>query len=340
MRRPAAVIAICVVAWSQAARAQDALPPPLVQASPGAEQIQFAAHEHDLGYRAYLDRRYDEAATHFENAFFAAPNPAELRSAIRARREAGQLARAATLASIGQRKFPGDAATERFAAEVLAEARPRLVEVRILSPGECTVAVDEKIVATEKFKDFTLFLNPGKHELLVSWSEGRNTRIPVDGTAGASQTFQLEPPPAAAVALPPGPPAALPPAPSPPQPAPPQTGGQTASGTRPFGPAVFVAGGALTAVLVGVTVWSGVDTINNPGTDAVRRDCANPNCAEYQHGLDSQLRTNVLLAATGGVAAATALAGVFFTQWSPVKRTPVTVQPVVGLGQIAVRGAF
>ncbi len=83
----AAVAAVAAVAaWSPLVRGADAVapPPPAAPApaapapAPGADQIQFAARELDLGYRAYMDKQYDQAATHFENAFFAAPNPAEL----------------------------------------------------------------------------------------------------------------------------------------------------------------------------------------------------------------------------------------------------------------------
>ena len=123
---------------------------PIRAAPPARIRIQFAAREHDLGYRAYLDKQYDEAASHFENAFFAAPNPAELRSAIRARRDAGELARAATLAAIGQRRFPDDAATGKVAADVIAQARPQVYEVQIASSAEYSVAIDEKIVAAER----------------------------------------------------------------------------------------------------------------------------------------------------------------------------------------------
>src|SRR5258707_14958055 len=94
-------------ATASASAASSASPASSV-ASVGAEQLQFAAHEHDLGYRAYLGKQFGDAATHFENAFFAAPNPAELRNAIRARRAGHGLARAATLAAIRQRSFAED----------------------------------------------------------------------------------------------------------------------------------------------------------------------------------------------------------------------------------------
>jgi hypothetical protein len=313
MRRAAVVLAMCALAWPAAAAATDATP----------EQLQFAAHEHDLGYRAYVGRQYDEAATHFENAFFAAPNPAELRSAVRARREAGEHARAATLAAIGQRKYPDDAALAKLADETLAEARPKVFEVRITSPAECNVVVDDKVVAPEKVRDFRFYVEPGKHELVVGWSEGRTKRVRVEGKAGGSQTIALDPPPA------------------PPKPAPDRR--TEPPPAKPFGPLVVVAGAGLTAVGVGLTIWSGLDAQKNPGPDAVRADCVGQgeSCPQYQQGLGAQRRTNVLLGVTAGVAAVTAVVGVFFTQWSHAEHpAAASIEPAIGLGQAGVRGTF
>jgi len=312
-------------------------------ASPGPEQIQFAAHEHDLGYRAYVARQYDDAAAHFENAFFAAPNPAELRSAVRARRAAGELARAATLAAIGQRKYPDDAALRKLAGEVVAEARPHVFEVHITSPLECNVAVDERVVAAEKVRDFRFFVDPGKHELLVGWSEDRTRRVAIDARAGGSQTLTLEPPAAPAPAPPPPPVAAATLAPSPVPVTAPQR--EEPSSHQPFGPAVFLVGLGLTVAGAGVTTWSAIDTLHNPGTDNVRTACVGQgtSCPQYQQGLDSQRRTNILLAATGGVALVTAVIGVFFTRWSHADATAtkgMSVQPLLGWGQAGVQGAF
>jgi|HubBroStandDraft_6_1064221.scaffolds.fasta_scaffold125741_1 hypothetical protein len=322
------------------------------QSALGADQIQFAAHEHDLGYRAYLAKLYGEAATHFENAFFAAPNPAELRYAIRARRDAAEPARAATLAAIGQRKFAADASMSKLAEEVVAEARPSVYEVRIASETECSVAVDEKIVAVEKVKTFRFFVTPGKHELRVSWSDDRTKTVAIDAKPGASQTLELEapappgpiPPQPSLPIAPPVPVVPVPPvAPTPPPPA-------EAPSTKPLGPAVFIVGAALTAVGVGLTVWSGIDAQRNPGANAVKADCVGlgQDCPEYQDGLSAQRRTNILLAATGGVAVVTAAVGVFFTRWPGGERggspaaggRPVHVEPVFGFREAALRGTF
>ncbi len=349
MRRAVvAVLAMAALLSPIAARADDAARPD--PSSFGADQIQFAAHEHDLGYRAYLAKLYGEAATHFENAFFAAPNPAELRYAIRARHDAAELARAATLAAIGQRKFAADASMSKLADDVIAEARSSVYEVRILSEAECSVAVDERIVAVEKVKTFRFFVTSGKHELRVSWSDDRTKTVAIDAKPGASQTLELEPPAAAPSPPQPNvpvapplpivtvPPLVPPPAPAAPPPSP-----------KPLGPAPFVVAAALTAVGIGLTVWSGIDAETNPGQNAVKNDCIGlfEGCAKYQQGLSAQRRTNILLAATGGVAAVTAVVGVFFTRWhgpdhgSLAGRRPrIHVAADFGLGQAALQGTF
>jgi hypothetical protein len=319
MRRAPALLVVCALGASALAS------PASAWADAAPDQVQFAAQEHDLGYRAYVAKSFDDAATHFENAFFAAPNPAELRSAIRARREAGQLARAATLSAIAAGRYPEDAALAKLAAETISQARPKTHEVHVVSPLECNVAVDEKVVVSQKARDYSFFVDPGKHELVFGWGDGRSKTVPLDAKAGASQVLRLDPPP-------------MPVKPPPEQPAVPPVA------TRPLGPVVFLIGAGLTAAGVGVTIWSGLDTQKNPGTAAVKADCVGQgtSCPEYQQGLSSQLRTNILLAATGGVAALTAVTGLFLTQWSHVDRprTGLQLEPAFGLKAIALKGTF
>jgi hypothetical protein len=349
---PAAVAGVSTVvmafalAWSSSAGAADAppdAPPAEAEATaPGADQIQFAAREHDLGYRAYLDKQYDEAASHFENAFFAAPNPAELRSAIRARKDAGELARAATLAAIGQRRFPTDAATSKVATDTVALARAHVYEVELVSSAEYSAAIDAKIVSAERVKESRLFMNPGPHELLVSWSDGRNVSVSISATEGGSETLHLDPPvPPAPV--PPAPAPVPPPGPAPALQTPPQEATAPPPATKPFGPAVFITGAALTGVGLGVTVWSGIYALNNPGKDAVKVACVGKgvDCPTYQTGLAHQTRTNVLIGVTSGLAAVTAVVGIFFTQWSPAHAAVgVHLEPWLGSRQVGVEGSF
>lgn len=330
MRGASALMTACVAACALAMVPAAAL---AADASPTPEQIEFAAHEHDLGYRAYMAKQFDEAATHFENAYFAAPNPAELRSAIRARRDAGELARAASLAAIAQRKYPDDAALAKTVDETMTAAKPKVYEVRITSPEVCNVAVDEKVVAAEKVRDFRFFVDPGKHDLLVGWSDDRTKHVAIDATAGGSQTLSMTPPP-------------IPPK----HVARPGAEEEPPASSKPFGPVVFFMGAGLTAIGTGLSIWSGIDTENHPGTAAVKADCVGQgtSCPEYQQGLSNQLRTNILIAATGGVAAVTAVVGIFFTQWShsapraegSQAAAGLHVEPVLGVGAAGLRGSF
>jgi hypothetical protein len=82
-------------------------------------------------------------------------------------------------------------------------------------------------------------------------------------------------------------------------------------------PLVFWSGVAVTGVLAGVSTWSGIDTLQHPGTDVVTAKCVGlgESCPEYQEGLRNQRRTNILWGVTGGVGVITALIGVLWTDW-------------------------
>ena len=123
--------------------------------------------------------------------------------------------------------------------------------------------------------------------------------------------------------------------------------------SKPFGPAVFITGAALTAVGTGLIVWSGIDTVNNPGQTAVRKACINGYDAAcksvYDPGSAAEVRTNVFVAVTSVLGVATGVVGLFFTQWSspatvagaqPAPARTLSVVPVLGIGQAGLAGAF
>ena len=312
----------------------------------GASNVEFAASEHARGYQAYLKKDFESAAIHYENAFFSVPNPAELRNAIRARRDAKQYARAATLASLAHRKFPDDAPTKKAADEAIAEAKRFVQEITIACALECGVVADGKVVTIERAKEVRFFLDAGHHELVMGWTEDRTKTIPFDAKAGATETIKVDAPP-----VPPPKASTTPTASAPPTATVTPTSTSTSSATapppspKPLGPAVFYTGLGLTVVAAGVTVLSGLDAQNNPGADAVRRNCVGlgESCPDYQKGRSAQLRTNILIGVSGGLGLATAVIGLFFTQWGAPKsgepaRGGVRVEPVVGLGQVGVTG--
>lgn len=309
--------------------------------APTAERIKSAAAEYDAGRRAYTDNKFEEAAVHFENAYHDAPNAQTLRNAIRARRQAGQLARAATLAALAESKYASDEATATTVKETLADAEPKLHRVVVICDPECGVAADGRVASLEDSQKLTLFFDPGSHALVISWSGERSKEIKIDGKAGAKQEFTLQAPP-----MPVKPPDTTQ-----------NTGGGTTGGTttthapppstKPLGPALFIVGTILTVGAGGVLIWSGVDTLNNPGTDVVKQKCAGlgESCPQYQQGLSSQLRTNVLIGVTAGLGVLTGIVGIFLTQWSsPKKEAAVRVLPSVAIspagGSAGLEGSF
>lgn len=296
----------------------------VADATPSAERIKSAAAEYDAGRRAFTDGKFEDAAAHFENAYHDAPNAQTLRNAIRARKQAGQLARAASLSVIAFSKYPDDEPTTAIVKETLAEAAPKLFKLSVSCEPECGVAADGRVLSLEDSKKLVVFFNPGPHAVVVSWPGDRTKQVDLAAKAGAAQEFTFVAPPMPAKPVGPG-----------------SGGVEAPPSTKPLGPALFFVGLGLTAVAGGVTIWSGLDTINNPGVDAVRQQCAGKteSCPAYQDGLASQLRTNILIGVTSGLGAITAVVGLFLTQWSSPTQEPVpapqaakaTVRPYVDL---------
>src|SRR3954466_1820166 len=79
-----------------------------VAAPPDADRLKAAAEEFDSGRRSFKIKDFENAAVHFENADRDAPSPEALQIAIRARKEAGHTARAATLAALALSRYPTD----------------------------------------------------------------------------------------------------------------------------------------------------------------------------------------------------------------------------------------
>jgi len=303
-------------------------------APPNAEHIKSAAAEYDAGRRAFTDGKYEEAAIHFENAFHDAPNAQALRNAIRARKQANQLARAGTLAVLALDRYADDESTIQLAKETLAEATPKLFKLTVACDSECGVAADGRVVSLEDAKRFSFFLQPGPHSIVVSWPGDRTKQFDIRAKEGQS----LEQP------------AVAPPLQFQVTNNAPTIGGNNAPviveqpANKPFGPAVFITLLSLTAISGGILIWSGIDTLSNPGTDAVKSGCVNQgtSCALYQQGLSEQTRTNVLIGVTGGLGALT-FVSIFLTQWSHPHRTEsahIQVTPTVGFGSIGLSGSF
>ena len=173
----AVVLASAALAWTAPSHAEDA--------QPSAERIKAAAEEFDRGRRAYLAKDFEQAAGHFENAFRDAPSKETLRLAIRARRDAKQPARAATLAALAEEKYGSDAQTAQLAKETLAETSPELSEYVVQCVAPCTIAADSRVVSQSDALRHRVYLEPGVHDLGVSFQQGGSISKRVDATKGS-----------------------------------------------------------------------------------------------------------------------------------------------------------
>jgi len=107
---------------------------------------------------------------------------------------------------------------------------------------------------------------------------------------------------------------------------------------RSLAPAWFYAGVGASAVLTGLTVWSGIDT--NHAYSSYQRDLPNLDQAQadarVQSGHSRELRTNLLLAGSVLCGAGSAALGIWFVDFSGKRQTSVGLSP----SGVALAGRF
>ncbi|HET7542917.1 MAG TPA: hypothetical protein VFK05_23755 [Polyangiaceae bacterium] len=319
---------------------------------PTPAQVRTAAEAFDRGREAYKTEDYVEAAEQFESADANAPSAAALELAIRARDKAGQLDRAATLAALALTRHPDDPNIQKIAPPIVERAKAELFELDVKCDEACEVTVAGKLAPGGRATARALFLAPGHYNVRAGWSGDRSLSKSIDGARGEPGSVDFTAPEVVAP-----PPAVVAPVTPPPSEKPADEGAHSKSGKLP--PTAFWVGVGLTAVLGGTTIWSGIDTKNNPGADAVRDACKTVDSSGahstecntlYDEGRSHQQRTNVLLGVTAGVGIATAVVGAFFTDWGGSKKSEAeaatarpkgfSVQPWVAIGSGASVGAL
>lgn len=289
-----------------------------------ADRIKAAAEEFDVGRRAYLAKEWESAASHFENAFRDAPRAETLRLAIKSRREAKQLARAATLAALAKEQYASDAATTQLADQTLAEAKPLLAELEVTCNVACSVTADGRVASQGDATHLRIFLEPGQHALGFGFKTGSVDKQ-IDAKKGVKDSLSIEAPPE-------------PPKPTTTTPTPPDIHSTpTPEQPKPLSPIVFFVGAGLTVAAGAAMIISGIDTQNNPGQDEVRRQCAgkDESCPAYQDGRSAQTRTNILIGVTAGLGVVTGVVGIFFTDWSGGR-----ARVGIGPGNVSLSGSF
>ncbi len=296
-----------------------------VAAAPDAATVRLASDEFDAGARAYKEKDFATAASHFEAADAAVPTPKTLRLAMRARAEAGQASRAATLAAQALARYPADDETRKLAEETIAAAKSKVHEVEVSCLSPCILAVETRAIPGEATTRWVVYLDPGKTTIRASFIGGATGgEQRVDAVAGGKSSVRFEPQKTAVTSTTPAEKPQKPEKPAETKPsdeAEPEPSLSTSGSGLP--PLVFFIGAGLTVAAGGVSVWSGIDTQNNPGVDAVREACAGKgeDCPEYQDGISRQNRTNTLLIATAGLGVATIVIGTLFTNWDGDEKT-------------------
>jgi hypothetical protein len=312
---------------------------------PTPAELRAAAEAFDRGREAYKEEKFAEAAEQFERADAAAPSATALGLAIKARDKAGDLDRAGTLASLALERYPDDPEIQKIAPEVIGRAGAAMFETRISCTQPCELADGTKIVHGAAAKQRTVFLSEGSHSIRAGFLDGRTESKTIEATAAGSGelSFEGQTPEAAPETTQPEPEPIVASQPEPTEDQPKKSAG--------LSPVVFFAGLGATAVAGGITIWSGVDTVNNPGVDRVKAECA-PNdetCPTYKTGRAKQLRTNILIGVTATLGVATGVLGAIGINWGGSKEPTaqdakgLRVEPWLAMGDgasIGARGTF
>ncbi|MBX3247432.1 MAG: hypothetical protein KF901_09640 [Myxococcales bacterium] len=298
----------------------------------GAQERQAAAEAFDRGTSAYLGEDFTGAARWFEMANNLAPAAPALLQAIRSHQRAGNELRAGTLALRLVARFPEAGAAVDEAQSVLEAVRQRYFLVEVVCPTECAVELDGTLQAHPAF-----FLRPNEaHTVGAGFPTGTVTEE-VRGGAGEQRTLSFTAPAGTAGAQ------ATQGADDgagrswvdrgrrDPEPPPPER--------RGVHPAAFVTSLVLTVGAGAVLVWSGLDTLSarDEYVDVAEQERAEglgfPRATQLlESGRDKELRTNILIGATAGLAAVTLVLAIV-TDWGGSRDDASTsrVRPTVGV---------
>jgi hypothetical protein len=270
-----------------------------------AQDVSSAANAFARGQKAEIAGDYEGAAELYELADSIAPAPEALRSALKARKSAGQLATAAVHAEALLERYPDDKKSTDFAKATLEEAMKRLARYHVRCvPAACNLVVDGAAVSTEDKPVHVIYIEPGKHELRATFGTRQTEPQASEGVLGETQSLTFEEPPETKE----------------PGLATTSTDGSAGFGTAPpadlgtssrggLPPWVFITSAVVTAGVGAVAIWSGLDTL-----DAHESYEGNETRRAYNSGKDKEKRTNWLIGGTAVAGTATIVVAAF-TNW-------------------------
>ena len=302
------------------------------------DDAKLAGVEYNAGRQAYSEDNYVAAAEHFERADAASPTAHALYLAMQSRQAAEQLDRAALLAALFISRQPeADEKKLADAQAILAEAKEKLGQIELSCDQDCNVLIGPRLVHGRASKSWVLFVKGGKQNLSITFSNDRQVKETVNVAEADSVTVAVK-------------------APAMPIAAPIATDTDIVEDETPveevvessgMSPVVFWSGVGVTSLGLGLSIWSGIDTINNPGEEAIQAGCTDPvtDCDLYQQGKSNETRTNILWVGTGVAAIATTLIGVLWTDWSGKDSSSsdsakIKVRPYISVSNGALLGAY
>ncbi|HEX4515635.1 MAG TPA: hypothetical protein VH054_18940, partial [Polyangiaceae bacterium] len=253
------------------------------------DDLKLAAKLFAEGQKAYREGDYRHAAEAFEGAYKRAPRLPPLYNAARAWQKGGEMVRAANLYAVYLRKAPPSAPDRNNATSALRDLEGRVAKLEVHASDLTDLKVDGAAfdVGDQSNASFIVYVTPGTHVIEGKHGDKTAEERPV-ATAGSSMSVVLVPAKDAA----------------------PVTVVVEDKPRSGWSPIVVAVGGGVTAVAAGFLVWSGVDTLSQRSTfDAA------PTQANLDTGKSDQLRTNVLLGVTLGLAVVTGVVAIFLVDW-------------------------
>jgi tetratricopeptide (TPR) repeat protein len=309
-----ATLALVSVVEAGHAQIEPAATPP----APTADERQVAHADYGQGKVAFEAGDYLRAGKLFLEAYRHAPHHDALWNAARAFELGGEKARAANLYSQYLAIAPADARDRDRATAARKELSASLGRLDI--HGNATnIRVDDV-----PLDGSSIYVEPGQH--LIRGRTGSSEVERVESVqAGAVTSVVLE---GAAPAAPP--PVMVPPRPA----APPPPVVTVEPSRKPLSPYFFYGGLALTAVVGGFTIASGVNALDT--RDAFQNMCA---CSSklYSDGDYEESRTNVLFWTTAGLAVVTTAVAILLVDWG---RARAAARLGLGSGASFLGGSF
>ena len=265
--------------------------------------------------KAYRDGDFRHAAEAFEGAYKKAPRLPPLYNAARAWQKGGELVRAANLYASYLRKAPPTAPDRNSATSALRDLETKLARLELHAADITELKVDGVAVEVEDQPPnaLVLYVTPGTH-VVDGARGGKAVHEQPTATAGSSVSVVL--------AVTETPHEVVKPV-------------VVAEKSRGLSPIVVVIGAGATAIAGGFLIWSGIDTMNQRSTFD-----ANPTQSNLDTGKSDEVRTNVLLSVTFGLALITGVTAIF-VDWKGSKKTEAaSVRLIPGLGGAMIAGTF